>query len=134
MMSGTSCAGRFAGTLWNAIFPVPASNDPSRSLISCHGARYSQRSPICSVTVLEICQLSSMNGASVGDRYVDRELPNAPVQVEQYPRRKSATELPVNWPLNVKLPRGGTSVRCSNLRYCACNPKRRLWLPFTQLV
>ena len=65
---------------------------------------------------------------------MDRELPNAPVQVEQNPRRKSATELPVNWPLKVNPPRGGTSVRCSNARYCACSPKRTLWLPFTQLV
>jgi hypothetical protein len=32
------------------------------------------------------------------------------VQVEQQPRRKSATGLPVNCPLNVKPPRGGTSV------------------------
>src|SRR5262249_37947910 len=75
-----------------------------------------------------------MNGAIVGDVYSDRELPNAPVQVEQYPRRKSATLLPVNWPLNVKPPRGGTSVSCSYRRYCACRPNRMLWLPLTQLV
>jgi hypothetical protein len=37
-----------------------------------------------------------MNGATVGDVYVERELPNDPVQVEQYPSRKSATGLPVN--------------------------------------
>jgi len=41
---------------------------------------------------------------------LERELPNAPVQVEHQPRRKSATGLPVNWPLKVKPPRGGTSV------------------------
>ena len=39
--------------------------------------------PICSVSARLICQLSSMNGAKVGDVYVERELPNAPVHVEQ---------------------------------------------------
>jgi hypothetical protein len=39
--------------------------------------------PICSVSTRLICQLSSKNGANVGDVYVDRELPKAPVHVEQ---------------------------------------------------
>src|SRR6266849_9845225 len=104
------------------------------SLVSYHGPRYSHRRPIWIVRRSDACQLSSMNGANVGDRYVDRELPNAPVQVEQYPRRKSPTTLPVNWPLNVNPPRGGTSVRCSKFRNCAWRPNRKLCAPRTQLV
>ena len=48
--------------------PAPASNDPSMPLVSAHGPRYSQRMPICSVSERLTCQLSSMNGAKVGER------------------------------------------------------------------
>jgi hypothetical protein len=78
--------------------------------------------------------VSSMNGAAVNELYVDLELPNAPVHVEQYPSKKSATGFPENCPLKAKVPRGGTSVRCSNCRHCACTPNRKWWLPDTLLV
>src|SRR5262249_13672989 len=83
MMSGCSCGGRFAGTTLKAILPEAGSNDPSWLFCSCHGARYSQRSPIWSVSLELTCQLSSTNGAIVGEVSSDRELPNAPVHVEQ---------------------------------------------------
>ena len=81
--SGTSAAGIDVGSALYPILPVAASNAASTPFCSAHGARYSHRNPSWRLSLSVACQLSSMNGAIVGELYVAPDAPNAPAHVEQ---------------------------------------------------
>jgi hypothetical protein len=61
------CRGKDVGRALYPILPVAASNAASTPFSSAQGARYSQRNPRLTVSFSLICQLSSMNGATVGE-------------------------------------------------------------------